>query len=481
MSDPLARLDATAQAELVRTGKVSPSELLESTIVRIEKLNPTLNAVIHPLFEKARAQARSAERGGGAFRGVPFLLKDLVAHSAGDPYSAGMSLLKRQGWREPEDTFLVQKLRAAGFVIAGKTNTPELGLLPTTEPVAFGPTHNPWDIARSPGGSSGGSAAATASGMVAAAHANDGGGSIRIPASMCGLVGLKPSRGRVSQGPAAGESWAGFTAEFVLTRSVRDAAGILDAVAGVMVGDPYSAAPPLRPFQSEVAAPTGRLRVGVLARAPRREFTLHADCAAAVRAAGVLLESLGHDVVESHPEALDDPTIGGHVACVITAWTARDLDVWSQKTGQTIGPTDVEPLTWQGAEIGRRVAASDYIRAVDGAHAWTRRVAAWWEGGFDLLLTPTLAEPPPLLGEFAATPEQPFQGWLRSAPFVVFTQPFNVTGQPAISLPLHLSAAGLPIGIQLVAAQGREDLLLRTAAQLEAARPWAERRPPVHA
>jgi amidase len=479
MSDALATLDATAQAELVRTGRASPLELVEDAIARIEKLNPTLNAVIHPLFENARAQARSMEPGCGAFCGVPFLLKDLSAHSAGDPYTAGMSHLKRRGWRAPEDTFLVQRLRAAGFVIAGKTNTPELGLVPTTEPIAFGPTRNPWDPTRSPGGSSGGSAAATASGMVAVAHATDGGGSIRIPASMCGLVGLKPSRGRVSMGPDAGESWAGFTAEFVVTRSVRDAARLLDVLAGPMVGDPYVAPPPQRPFSLEVAQTPGRLRVGVLAQTPRRAFELHGDCAAAVRAVGVLLESLGHRVEESHPEALDDPTIGGHVARVVTAWTARDLDVWGQRTGAPIAPEDVEPLTWEAAQIGRRITASEYIQAVDGAQAWTRGVAAWWEKGFDLLLTPTLAEPPPVLGEFTATPEQPVQGWVRSGPFVAFTQPFNVTGQPAISLPLYFSAAGLPIGVQLVAAYGREDLLLRVAAQLESARPWAARRPPI--
>ncbi len=482
MSDPLATLDATAQAELIRAGKVSPLELLESAIVRIEKLNPTLNAVIHPLFEKARAQARSAAQPAhGAFPGVPFLLKDLVAHSAGDPYTAGMAFLKRRGWQEGNDTFLVQRLRAAGFVIAGKTNTPELGLVPTTEPLAFGPTRNPWDTARSAGGSSGGSAAATASGMVAAAHANDGGGSIRIPASMCGLVGLKPSRGRISQGPDAGEGWAGFTAEFAVTRSVRDAAGLLDALAGPMVGDPYVAPPPARPFSQEIARAAGRLRIGLLARAPRGEVSVHPDCAAAVRAVGILLESLGHRVEESYPAALDDPAIVGHVAHVIASWTARDLDVWSRRTGESIARDDVEPLTWEAAEIGRRISASEYIQAVDGAHAWTRGVAAWWEEGFDLLLTPTLAEPPPLLGEFTATPEQRLQGWIRSGPFVVFTQPFNVTGQPAISLPLYVNAAGLPIGVQLVAAYGREDLLLRIAAQLEAARPWADRRPRIHA
>jgi amidase len=392
-----------------------------------------------------------------------------------------MRFLKRRGWREREDTFLVQRLRAAGFVIVGKTNTPELGLVPTTEPVAFGPTHNPWDLTRSPGGSSGGSAAATASGMVAAAHANDGGGSIRIPASMCGLVGLKPSRGRVSQGPGLGESWAGFTAEFVVTRSVRDSAGLLDALAGPMVGDPYGAPPPARPFSEELAQDPGRLRIGILAQTPRRAVELHADCAAAVRAVGVLLESLGHRVEESHPKALDDPIIVGHVSRVIMACTARDLDVWGLRTGETIASEDVEPLTWEAAEIGRRITASEYIQAVEGAQAWTRGVAAWWEQGFDLLLTPTLAEPPPRLGEFTPTPEQRLQGWVRSGPFVTFTQPFNVTGQPAISLPLYFSAAGLPIGVQLVAGYGREDVLLRVAAQLEMARPWAGRRPAVFA
>ena len=479
MSDSLATLDVTAQAELVRTKKVSPLELVEGAIMRIEKLNPTLNAVICPMFEKARAQARSAERGPGVFHGVPFLLKDLVAHSSGDPYSAGMNFLKRRGWRERDDTFLVQRFRAAGFVIAGKTNTPELGLVPTTEPSAFGPTRNPWDPRRSPGGSSGGSAAATASGMVAAAHANDGGGSIRIPASMCGLVGLKPSRGRVSQGPDAGESWAGFTAEFVVTRSVRDAAGMLDAVAGPMAGDPYVAPPPLRPFLQEVSVSPGRLRIGILARAPQNALPLHSDCTAAVRSIGVLLESLGHRVEESHPAALDDPSIAGHVVRVLTAWTARDLDVWSRKTGDPIAQGDVEPLTWEAAEMGRRIGASEYIQALDGAHAWARTMAAWWGEGFDLLLTPTLAEPPPPLGQFTATLEQPLQGWVRSSPFVMFTQPFNVTGQPAVSLPLCFNAAGLPIGVQLVAAYGREDLLFRVAAQLEAARPWAQRRPQV--
>ncbi len=479
-SDPLAALDGVAQAELVRTRKASPAELVDAAIARIERLDPGLNAVIHPLFEKARATARGPTLADGPFRGVPFLLKDLGGQSAGDPYCAGMPVLKRLGWKASSDTFLVQKFRAAGFVIAGRTNTPELGSVPTTEPVAFGPTRNPWDITRSPGGSSGGSAAAVAAGMVPVAHASDGGGSIRIPASACGIVGLKPTRGRVSMGPELGESWAGMTTDLVVTRSVRDTALVLDAVSGAMPGDPYSAPPPARAFAREVGAKPGRLRIGFLARAPRRAEVVSPDCVAAVRATGVLLESLGHHLEEAHPPALDDDSVVGHVGRVLLACTARDLDAWGHAIGRPLEADDVEPLDWKAAELGRKIPAPEYVLAVDGLHAWARRITAWWAGGFDLLLTPTLCEPPPPLGEFSPTPEQPLQGWRRAGPFVAFTQPFNVTGQPAISLPLHWNASGLPIGLQLVAAYGREDVLLRVAAQLEEARPWAERKPPIH-
>src|SRR5262249_19150647 len=218
--------------------EVSPRELVDAAIARIERLNPRVNAVITPLFEKARRQASSPDLPAGPFRGVPLLLKDLICHSAGDPYHAGMRLLRELGWKEPNDTYLAERFRAAGFVVVGKTNTPELGPVPTTEPLAYGAPRNPWDPSRSPGGSSGGSAAAVAAGMVPVAHANDGGGSIRIPASACGLVGLKPSRGRTSLGPDLGEGWAGMSIEHVVTRSVRDTAGILDAVSGYVAGDP---------------------------------------------------------------------------------------------------------------------------------------------------------------------------------------------------------------------------------------------------
>src|SRR5882724_3647911 len=280
MATDLALLDATAQAELVRQRKESPRELVDAAIDRIERVNPRLNAVITPLFEAARAQADSARLPDGPFRGVPFLLKDLVAHSAGDPHHAGMRLLRELRWVEREDTNLAARFRAAGFVFLGKTNTPELGPVPTTEPLAYGPTRNPWDPGRSPGGSSGGSAAAVASGMVPAAHANDGGGSIRIPASACGLVGLKPSRGRTSLGPAASFS-AVVVCEHVVCRTVRDSAALLDAVAGPMPGDPYVAPVPVCPFREEVGADPGRLRIGLLTTAPGGMAVVQPDCAGA--------------------------------------------------------------------------------------------------------------------------------------------------------------------------------------------------------
>jgi amidase len=481
LSPDLSFLDATAQAELVRTGAVSPRELVDAAIARIERVNPRLNAVISERFDKARAEAASPALPSGPFRGVPFLVKDLTCHTAGDPFHCGMDLLRKLKWTEPEDTYLAERLRAAGFVFLGKTNTPELGPVPTTEPTAYGPTRNPWNTAHSPGGSSGGSAAAVASGMVPVAHANDGGGSIRIPASACGLVGLKPSRGRTSLGPALGESWSGLVAEHCVSRSVRDTAAVLDAVAGWIPGDPYAAPAPARPYLAEVGADPGRLRVGLMTTAPGHAATVDGECAAAAEATAKLLASLGHTVEPAHPEALHDHETTRAGVAVVTTWTARDLAFWSERTGKTIGPDDVETLSWGLAELGRKVSAVDYIHAVEVLQRATRRLAAWWASGWDLLLTPTLPEPPTPLGDFSARPGDPLRGFVRGGAIVAFTMPWNITGQPAISLPLHWSPGGLPIGVQLVAAYGREDVLLRVAAQLEAAQPWGERRPPVHA
>jgi amidase len=482
MGSDFAVLDATAQADLVRRGEVQPIELVDAAIAGIEKLNPQLNAVIIPTFDKAREQARSGALPKGPFRGVPFLLKDIGAHSAGDPFHAGMRFLRDLGWVEPHDSGLAAKFRAAGFAFLGRTNTPELGLQPTTEPQAYGPSRNPWDPTRSTGGSSGGSAAAVASGMVAAAHATDGGGSIRIPASMCGLFGLKPSRGRVSLGPEDSEPVAGLVTRHVLTRSVRDSAAILDALQGYMVGDFNTAPPPTRPYSRELTADPGKLRIGVCTHTPNELAVTDAVCIAAVGDAAALLEALGHRIEDSAPAALWEPALMDRFTVLSTASVRADLAKLGDIAGRPLTADDVEPMTWLIAETAAAYDAANYVRALDEIHQWTRRVASWWfDQGFDLLLTPTLAEPPPLLGDIGRQDDGGFNAAGRSVPFGAYTAPYNVTGQPAMSVPLYWSDSGLPIGVQLVAAPFREDLLIRVAAQLEQARPWADRRPPVHA
>ena len=474
-ADPL-ELDAVGQAELVRRRAISPLELLDLAIARIEKLNRALNAVIHEHFERARREAAGVLP-DGPFRGVPFLLKDLGGgNAAGDPIHWGTRFLRDAGYRATSTSYLVEKFRAAGLVVAGRTNVPELGAWTTTEPAAYGPTRNPWDASRSSGGSSGGAAAAVAARMVAMAHASDGGGSIRNPASQCGLVGLKPSRGRISLGPDLGESWAGLVFEFAVTRSVRDAAALLDAVAGNMPGDPYTANRPARPFESEADAGPGPLRIGVWTDLPG---AVHPDCVAAAREAARLLEGLGHAVEDARPEALGDEALMQPIVRVIASAQARSIGRFERELGRPLGPEDMDCDNWAVTEIGRQTSASQYLEAVEELHRFSRRVGAWWAQGFDLLVTPTLPEPPPPLGELVPDPASPLRGFLRSGALTPFLIPFNITGQPAASLPLHWSAQGLPIGVQLVAGFGREDVLIRVAAQLEEERPWAQRRPPI--
>jgi amidase len=473
--------DATEQARLVREGDASALELVDEAIGRVERLNPQLNAVIHPLFDQAREVA-AGELPDGPFRGVPLLVKDLSCYMAGVPVHEGLRAARDAGYVADHDMWLTRRFREAGFVIIGRTNTPELGILPTTEPVAYGATRNPWALDRSTGGSSGGSAAAVAAGLVAVAHANDGGGSIRIPASHCGLFGLKPSRARVSLAPDFGDVSLGLVCELAVTRSVRDAASILDAVHGPVPGDPYAAPPPLRQFAEEVGADPGRLRIGLMTTPAGAEFETHPECVAAVERAAELLEGLGHHVERSYPAEFDDPEL---IPVFLVRWTAGVdwcLKYWSAALGRELGPDDVEPCTWALGEQGRTHTAGDLLRAIEAAQASSRRAAAWWaDDGFDLLLTPTCAEPPPLLGEFDAPPDNPLAPIMRSVPFGTFTAGANTSGQPAISLPLHQTAEGLPVGVQLVAEYGREDVLLRVAAQVEEAAPWAERVPPVHA
>jgi amidase len=475
MTHDLAWMDGTAQAELVRTREVSAAELVEAAITRIEKLDPEINAVIHRTFEKATQAARKGPA-DGPFAGVPFLVKDLYADTAGDPAHDGMKAMKDAGFRAADDHWLTARFRRAGFVFLGRTNTPELGLVPTTEPVAYGPTRNPWNTDHTAGGSSGGSAAAVAAGMVPVAHASDGGGSIRIPASMCGLVGLKVTRGRTSLGPDLDES--GLSVQHVVSRSVRDTAAALDAVCGPGPGDMAVAPPPLRPYAGEVEQDPPRLRIGFLAANP--SGGLHADCAAAARDAAALLADLGHDVDESHPAALDAAQERGREFFARWCTNARmGVINHGRKIGRELGPDDVEPATWFMAEMGATFSAVDLASALSASARYTREMARWWADGWDILVTPTLGQPPPRIGALAVDPANPMPSQIATAALVPFTTHFNVTGQPAISLPLYWNGDGLPIGVQLVAAYGREDLLLALAGQLERARPWAHRRPPV--
>ena len=476
----LASLDATAQAALVQTREVSPLELVTAAVERAEAVNGDLNAIIHPRYEQAIEEAKGA-LADGPFSGVPFVLKDLDGIAAGEPLHAGTRFLKDHKYVAPTDSWLTARFRRAGLVCIGRTNTPELGLLPSTEPLTCGPTHNPWDLTRTPFGSSGGSAAAVAAGIVPLGHAGDGGGSIRLPASACGLVGLKPSRGRITLGPEAGEIWGGLVARLVVSRTVRDTAAILSATSGPGTGDPYWAALPGSPFLDEIGMDPGRLRIGWRTSSPDPSVTTQPDCVDAVTVTAALLETLGHDVSEASPAALDDPVTSAHFAACFGAWTAREIDHLGELVGVPATADGFEPGTWAVVELGRAMTAAQYLAGVEGLHAFTRAAVAWWvDDGWDLLLTPTAPEPPPVLGEFHIEGE-PLGGLIRSAAIVPFTLPFNITGQPAISLPVHETGDGLPIGVQLVAAPGREDVLIRVAAQLEAAVSWADRRPPTHA
>ena len=491
--------DAVGQAELVRSGEVSPAELVEAAIERIEALDPLVEAVLHPTFERARERARSSELPDGPFRGVPIVLKDALLESAGDPYTGGMRFLKEIGYVSPVDSYFAARLKAAGFVVVAKTDAAQNAMfLTSTDAESWGMSRNPWNLELSTLGSSSGSAAAVASGMVAVGHGNDSGGSIRIPASACGLVGLKPSRGRNPQGPMVNELVAGIAAmntENVLARSVRDAAALLDVTAGPMPGDTLVAPLPQKPYVEEVGADPGRLRIGVQ-RTPFMPGVVepHADCLAAVDDAAALLTELGHDVVPieapRHEFALDEPLYEPQASPAFVA-TARMLDGWSRTLGRDLGVGDVGPQLLVAAQLGRAASAPAVLEMHDLMfNEVPRRMGTWWEEQrLDLLLTPTLAilptpyaefMPPPH-GTFELPPDNPLLGIEHNARIVLYTVIFNFTGQPAISLPLYWNQANIPIGTQLAARYGREDVLIRVASQLEAARPWADRRPPVFA
>ncbi len=464
--------DATALAGLVRSKHATPLELVDDAIKRIEKLNPALNAVIHPMFDAARESAQG-KLPDGPFQGVPYLLKDILAACKGVPLTSGSRMLK--DFVPDHDSELVARLRRAGFIFVGKTNTPEFGFLPTTEPLLFGATHNPWDLGHSVGGSSGGSSAAVAARLVPAAHANDGGGSIRIPASCCGLFGLKPTRGRITLGPDIGDIMNGLVVEHAVTLSVRDSAAILDATSGPMPGDPYFAPPPARPYAEEVKAPPGRLRIAFSVNAPTG-VDVHPDCVAAVRDAAALCESLGHHVEER------DPPIAGDMLtqAFMVPWTAGaavTLDSMAMFSGVTATKENVEPLSFALAEAGRQHTAPMYLMSIGLLQRIAREVARFMQK-YDVWLTPTLAEPPPPLGSFDAPPDNPLGPLMRAAAYAPFTPIQNVTGQPAMSVPLFWNDAGLPVGAHFVGRYGDEATLFRLAAQLEQARPWIERKPP---
>ena len=473
----LARLDTVALAALVRSGEISPRELVEDAIARIEALDGPVNAVIHPRFEKAIAEAEDPALPDGPFRGVPFTLKDLWPSSAGDPYHRGVRGLKEAGHVGSVDSNLVKRYREAGFVIVGRTNTPELGLSATTEPLAHGPSCNPWELGHGTGGSSGGAAAVVAAGMMPSANASDGGGSIRIPSAMCGLVGLKPSRGRVSMGPHQDE-W-GNSVQHAVCHTVRDSAAILDVTAEPFVGDGVIAPRSLRPLAEEVGAGSGSLRIGITTDS-RSDVETHPECTAAVVAMGQTLESLGHHVETSSPAALHDDAGMPMWGMVAIAGVAANLLQLGEILGRPITEQDVESGTWFMARQADSITGTQVIQAQGALQGYRREMTSWWGGGWDLLLTPTTAQPPPPLGQLVATPDNPYQAQIGSIPYSAFTSPFNSTGQPAISLPAGFTDDGLPVGAQLVADYGREDLLIRVAAQLEAELNWADHRAPMH-
>ena len=469
----LMRHDAVAQAGLIRSGEVSALEMVNASIAVIEARNPRLNAVVLPLFEQARRAAAEVKAGSAApFAGVPFLLKDFLAEYAGTPLSEGSRFLR--GYVSPVDSELVARYRRAGFIIVGKTNTPEFASKPTTEPELFGATENPWRVGYSAGGSSGGSASAVAAGMVAAAHANDGGGSIRCPAAWCGLVGLKPTRGRNPLGPGYGDMGAGLVCEHVVSRSVRDTAAILDCTAGVDAGAPYFPTPPQRPFAEEIGRDPDKLRIAFSTQA-LTETVVDARCRDAVLATARRCEALGHHVEEAAP-TVDASRFGDIFTTLwlgMVAWAIRD---WSRRLGRQPQAADFEAHTWKMFSLDSARRPSDLLLAIQDMQRMAREIAPFF-AHHDVWLTPTTPQPPQPNGWFDFNPAHPRQSTQRMADITRFTAVANLTGQPAISLPLHWTHEGLPLGIQFIGRYGDEAGLLRLASQLEADAPWHQRWP----
>jgi amidase len=467
--------DGLSQAALVTSGEVTPSELLAATIARAEAVNPRLNAITVTLYEQARAAAAGALP-AGPYRGVPFLLKDISAGLQGVPTSGASRLFNTEP--APYDTELTARFKAAGLVIFGKTNTPEFGSLPTTEPLLTGVTHNPWSAAHSPGGSSGGSAAAVAARILPAAHGTDGAGSIRIPASCCGVVGLKPTRARITGSPDVGESIGGISSQGVLSLTVRDSAALLDCIQGPAPGDPYYAEPPAAPYLASLSQPMRPLRIA-MTRHSMLPTKLHPDCIAATEDAAKLCEAQGHIVVEDAPP-LDGETFYTLYRRFWPLAAARSIHRVDRKRGRPGAVQEVEPFNQYLFEEGSKVSALDYIVDLQWFQAATRAFGQWFaQKNYDVWLTPTLGLPPPPLGHFDAVKLGGAEVLDRFIEFLPFTPFANMTGQPAISLPLFWNDAALPVGTQFFGRFGDETTLLQLAAQLEQARPWLPRRPPV--
>ncbi|MGC3996620.1 MAG: amidase [Anaeromyxobacter sp.] len=486
------QLDALALADLVRRGQVPAAELLEAALERADARDPALGALARRFDDEARARA-AGPLPPGPLSGVPFLLKDHLTAWAGHPLTSGSRYFA--GHVPPEDSLVVHRLLAAGLIPFGQTRASELGIVPVTEPAAMGPSRNPWDLARTPGGSSGGSAAAVAARIVPAAHGNDSGGSLRMPASCCALFALKPSRGRVALGPLLGHHMSGLTVEGVLTRSVRDSAALLDVLAGGAPGDPWPAPPQARPFLEEVRTPPGALRIAVTRR-PLLAHATHPACAAAVEDAARLLAELGHEVEEAHPDLHRERLIRAYLV-VLSAQVALDVRERRRDLGRGPRRGELEPETAALAAAGRRLRAWELAEAEVEMHRAARALAAF-HARYDLLVTATQAQPPLPLGALQArglerlgvrlVEHLPLRALLdamfaavgqRAFDATGNTMLFNQTGQPAMSLPLGWTGDGLPVGVQVAARHGDEATLFRLAAQVEAARPWARRLPPL--
>ena len=468
---------AIEQAELIRAGEVSARELVEESLRAIEALNDELNAFVTLAADRALAEADAIEQGDARpLAGVPIAIKDLLAWTEGIRTTNGMAAMG--DWVPPQDSATVRKLRAAGAIVVGKTNTPELGIPPVTEPHRFGPSRNPYDTSRTPGGSSGGSGAAVASGMVSLAHGNDGGGSIRIPASCCGLVGLKPSRGRVSWSPQWTEGALGFPTDGCLSRTVRDTALALDLIAGYEPGDSFLVPAPSTSFADAAERDPGRLRIGFTLETPNGA-PVHPECQQATTDAVELLQGLGHEVEEASFPRDDD-----YVENFLKVWVGEigeELHTCEMWLGEPLDRSKLEPMTAQMAELADAQSGTDLLIAMDALRRASRILLAYWTD-HDVLITPTLAKPPIEVGALdPAEGEPPIQALVNAADWVPFTPISNVTGQPAMSLPLHQTADGLPVGVQFVGPPAGEELLLSLAAQLEEARPWTDRHPSLFA